>query len=150
MLAKIPREKWVSALTAHPPATIKAVASECTRNCRVTHRALPQEGLFLLRMRESVMGEDFFLGEIPVSSAWVELHMGDGRVVEGAAKVLADSRELAVALAVCDAVAAHALEGSEQVAALIEQGLEKRRETERKRAAMRARTAVDFSLLTAE
>jgi len=150
MLTNIPRGQWVRALTAHPQEVILELADELTRECELKHSSLPQSGLLLLRMTEDVMGEDFYLGEMPVSSAWVELHFLDGRVAEGAAKVMDDSERLAVALAVCDAIMANGLDGSDRVAGLIEQGMKKRAQTDRTRAAMQTKTSVDFSLLTTE
>ena len=150
MMTSIPRGQWVRALTAHPQDVIIELADELTRKCELKHRLLPQAGLLLLRMTEDVMGEDFYLGEIPASSAWIELHFPEGRVAEGAAKVMDDSEGLAVALAVCDAIMANNLDGSDKVAELIEQGMKRRVQTDRTRAAMLNKTSVDFSLLTAE
>ena len=150
MITNIPRGQWVRALTAHPQEVIIELADELTRQGVLKHRSLPQSGLLLLRMTEDVMGQDFYLGEMPVSSAWVEMHFPDGRVAEGAARVMDDSKGLAVALAVCDAIMANGLDGSDRVAELIEQGMKKRAQTDRTRAAMLKKTNVDFSLLTAE
>ncbi|MBW1860756.1 MAG: phosphonate C-P lyase system protein PhnG [Deltaproteobacteria bacterium] len=149
-MTNIPRGQWVRALTAHPRKTITGLADELIRNCEMRHHSLPQSGLLLLRMTEDVMGEDFYLGEMPVASAWIELHFQDGRVAEGAARVMDDSDRLAVALAVCDATMANELDGSDRVAELIEQGMKERDQTDRTRAAMLAKTSVDFSLLTTE
>jgi alpha-D-ribose 1-methylphosphonate 5-triphosphate synthase subunit PhnG len=59
-------------------------------------------------------------------------------------------RELAIAAAVCDAVARAGWPGSEAVARLRAEGAAVRHEAERARAAILARTRVDFSELGQE
>lgn len=110
----------------------------------------PRAGLALLRLRESVMLDTFYLGEIPVASARVSLAGPDGLRVEGGACVMDDSAELAAALAVLDCVLAHSLPGSEEAEQLLRRGEIELKREESIRAAMLARTRVDFSLMSAE
>ena len=117
--AAAPRRQWVRALTVIPSREVLALANKLTADCEVKHHAIPQSGLMLMRMTESVVGEDYYLGELPVSSASVELRLPDGTTGHGAAQVTDDRQELAVALAVCDAVMAKKLEGWREVNELI-------------------------------
>lgn len=111
---------------------------------------LPEAGLTLLPIRESVRCECFYLGEIPLSTAHCELSLPEGGAVHGAAIVMADDAEFALALAVCDGVLAHRLSGWEQVADLLEHGLAALQHEADVRHTMRERSRVRFSLLNQE
>lgn len=144
------RNLWIRALTAHSPQTIQALAESLTTSLQVNYKSLPQSGLSLLQMEDGVFHESYYLGEIPVASAWIELTNLADESFEGAAQVMSDSAELAVALAVCDAVMAYQLPGWKEVANLIQQGMEKRTWEELQQGAMLAKTKVSFSLLSQE
>lgn len=145
-----PRETWVAALRAAPAERLDRVASDLASRYPSEPVELPRAGLALLPLRESVRGEEFYLGEVPLSQAHLRLKLEDGRVVHGAAVVMADDEGLAQQLALCDAVLAHALPGNEAVAEVIALGHAVLRQREQARAAMRERTRVDFSLLNQE
>lgn len=145
----IPQSQWVRALTAHPSQSIQSLAERLTLNWQVNFKALPQAGLSLLQMEDGVFHEPYYLGEIPLASAWIELTSAQESFA-GAAQVMHDSAELAVALAICDAVMTHHLLGWQNVAELIQQGMEKRSWEDEQRGLMLARTRVNFSLLTQE
>ncbi|MBV9385992.1 MAG: phosphonate C-P lyase system protein PhnG [Chroococcidiopsidaceae cyanobacterium CP_BM_ER_R8_30] len=118
---KIPaRNLWIRALTAHANQDIQSIAEKLTAKWKVDYKALPQSGLSLLRMEDGVFHEPYYLGEIPISSAWIELTNSANQSFEGAAQVMSNSAELAIALAVCDAVMAHQLPGWQEVAGLIQ------------------------------
>lgn len=140
----IPRGAWVAALSAHPAQAVVDLAAALSAGWQVRPKALPQAGLTMLRMRESVYGEEFYLGELPFASAWVELQLPDGTCAEGAAQVMNDSAPLALALAICDAVLAQQLPGHEQVAALLLAGDQRRAQQEEERRAMLIKTRVRF------
>jgi len=146
----IPRAQWVRMLTAMPEADVVRLGEELAEPFTVAHKALPQAGLGLLRMEDGALADSYFLGEIPVAMAWVELRDAAGRVAEGAAQVMADSAELAVALAVCDAILANRLLGHERVARQMEAGAALRHDEDRRRRAMLLQTRVDFSLISVE
>lgn len=143
-----PRNAWLSALTAHPPKQILALAEDVARRYEVIPKTIPQAGLTMLRMQESVFGEEFYLGELPFASAWVELLLPNGERVEGAAQAMSDSVDLAVALAICDAVLAHRLDGCARVAGAVEAGMQLRGAEQRKRTMMLAKTSVNFNTLS--
>lgn len=144
------RSLWVKALTAHSPITICNLAEEISKNWQIKHRSLPQNGLSLLTMQDGVFHEPYYLGEIPISQAHLSLSNEQGESYDGAAQVMTDSEDLAVALAVCDAVMAHQLSGWEKVAQSIELGMKKREEENHIRGTILAKTKVNFSLLSQE
>ncbi len=144
------RSLWVKALTAHSLETICNLAEEIGKNWQIQYRSLPQNGLSLLTMQDGVFHESYYLGEIPISQAHLSLINEQGESYDGAAQVMTDSEDLAVALAVCDAVMAHQLLGWEKVARYIELGMKKREEENLIRGAMLAKTKVNFSLLSKE
>jgi len=149
-VTQIPRSTWIRALTAHPPSIVICLAAELSQNLRYSHKSLPQDGLSMLKMQDSVFGEAYYLGEFPISSAWIELHFPDGRKMDGAALVMSDSTELAIALAICDGVLAHEGPRSGDVATLVDEGMRIREEEDKVRNAMLAKTQVNFAALSSE
>lgn len=144
------RTDWVRALTAHPPEVVFTLASELSQTWQVSHEALPKTGLSLLKLQDSVFQETYYLGEIPLSTAWVKLQDATGNIWSGAAQVMSDIPDLATALAICDAVLQHQLPGWSQVAERVYQGQALYQRQDHLRGAMLTRTRVDFSLLSQE
>ncbi|MBG1270216.1 phosphonate C-P lyase system protein PhnG [Nostoc sp. WHI] len=144
------RSLWIKALTAYSPEKLQSLAEDLISGWQVNYKSLPQAGLSLLQMEDGVFHEPYYLGEIPIASAWIELTNSSNENFEGAAQVMSDSADLAVALAICDAVIAHQLPGWQRVADLIQQGIEKRAWEELQQGAMLAKTKVNFSLLSQE
>ncbi|MDJ0662730.1 MAG: phosphonate C-P lyase system protein PhnG [Crocosphaera sp.] len=144
------RSVWVKALTVHSSETICKLAEEISKNWQIQYKSLPQNGLSLLTLQDGVFNEPYYLGEIPISYAHLSLINEQGKSYDGAAQVMTDSEDLAVALAVCDSVMAHQLPGWEKVAQYIELGMKKREEENRVRGAMLAKTKVNFSLVSQE
>ena len=137
-------------LTAHTPQKVIQMASLLTHGWQVSYEAIPQTGLSLLQLQDSVFHEPYYLGEIPLSTARVKLKNADGQSYEGAAQVMSDVSDFATSLAICDAIFSNQLEGWEQVNDLIKLGKAIREEEDRLRKAMLAKTRVDFSLLDGE
>lgn len=137
-------------LTAHPSERLLELTAQMAEGWDVSYKALPQTGLTLLQVRDSVLHEPYYLGEIPLSSAWVKIVTPDGLTCQGAAQVMSDVPYLAAALAICDAVLSHQLPGWQQVEALVEQGQAIRQQQDCLRGAMLAKTRVDFSRLSQE
>jgi len=129
---------------------VKQLAQQITTGWELRYKALPQSGLGMLKLRDGAMQEPFYLGEIPVASAWVELTLVNGDKAEGAAQVMDDDKDLAEALAVCDAILANQLTGHDLLTELLQQGADKLAAEQRNRKQMLKRTHVDFSLLGAE
>lgn len=150
VFSQAPSNTWIRALTAHPAATVIDLATRLTPNWQVSYETLPQTGLSLLQLQDGVFHEPYYLGEIPLSTAWITLTADDGTCWQGAAQVMSDVADLASALAICDAVLTHQLTGWQQVATLVEQGLAVRQQEDAVRGAMLARTRVNFSLLSQE
>ncbi len=145
----IDRHLWVHALSAIPEYDLKSATDKAKSIYTVRHLTLPEEGLGLLKMKDGALGEHYYLGEFPVASAHIELiDEKRNRTVEGGAHVMHDSADYAADLAVCDALLTARWPGWEDVARLLEVGMQKRREKEQRRKSMLARTRVNFDLLS--
>lgn len=144
----IKKSQWIAALTALPKTQIKDLAKYLSSDLDPQPAALPRSGLQLLAMKDGVMGETYFLGEIQLATAHISLQSPEGARVEGAASVLEEDEEYAMALAILDAIMRHDLPGSQEVADLIEAGWRKRVEIDNERGQLLARTKVDFSLMS--
>ncbi len=142
--------QWLRALTAHSPKIVIQLAAQLTEGWEISYETIPQTGLSLLQLQDSVFHEPYYLGEIPLSTAWVKLKIGNGQNYEGAAQVMSDVPNLATSLAICDAIFMNQLEGWREVAYLIERGRVIRQEEDNLRGAMLTKTKVDFSLLNQE
>lgn len=147
---KIPeRSQWIRALTAHPTEKVAAVINLVTETWRIIPKTVPQSGLAILKLQDGAFHEPFYLGEIPLATAWVRVITSEGMKAEGAAQVVADSTTLAETLALCDAILAYRLSGWRKIADLVRSGLKIRTDQDEVRKAMLAKTQVDFSLLNA-
>jgi len=144
------RKNWIRLLMAVDTKRVKQLAQQITTGWDLRYKSLPQSGLGMLKLRDGALQEPFYLGEIPVASAWVELTLANGDKAEGAAQVMDDDKDLAEALAVCDAVLANQLVGHDLLTSLLQQGADKLAAEQRNRKQMLKRTHVDFSLLGAE
>ncbi len=144
----VQRSVWTHALSAVPENDLKTVADKLKVGHDISHLAIPEEGLGLLKIKDSAFGDHYYIGEFPVASAHVQLRDQQGRMFEGGAHVMHDSAAYAADLAVCDAALANQLPGWETVAELLEEGMRIRRQEEQGRKAMLARTRVSFDLLS--
>ncbi|CAN5702112.1 hypothetical protein BH20ACT2_BH20ACT2_06840 [soil metagenome] len=93
------RERRAELLAAVEPGSLVALAERCLAD-GVTPRVLagPEVGMVMLQVREPVAKERFYLGEVLVTRAEVEL---GGR--RGWAMVMGSDRVRALAAAICDA-----------------------------------------------
>jgi alpha-D-ribose 1-methylphosphonate 5-triphosphate synthase subunit PhnG len=144
---QLAREQWVSALSMVPEQSLECLTKGFPKSWKVTPKALPQSGLGMLKLRDTTLGEAFYLGEFPLATCWLSITTEDGERAEGCAMVMDEQVDRAEQMALCDAVLSAHLPGWEKVAALIEQGMELRTRQTRERKAILARTRVDFSLL---
>lgn len=144
------RGRWAVALAELPRSTVLETATELAQRHHVTPTAVPQSGLTLVTLRDSVEKQAFYLGEAPLARSQVALTDSTGRTVAGGAQILADDIELANALAICDGVLAGRLDGWEEVAAQVGMGLERLRQEARVRKTMLTRSRVNFALLNEE
>ncbi len=144
------RGKWVAALMTNPKDKIIELGDRLGARYNAEHKKVPKAGLAMLRLRESVLGEAFNVGELPLSSAKVSLTSQEGHTTEGGALVMADDASLATALAVCDGVLAARWEGAEEVAELVRAGLQTLADEDTQRKQMLASSKVNFALLNQE
>lgn len=143
----IARSQWLRMWQAVEPAHIKALAKQVSLNCEIVDLHIPKAGLGLLQLRDSALGDAYFLGEIPVTKAHVRIHSPSGQVAEGAAQCMDDRVALTRAMAILDGVLAAKLPGWESVEQSLQIGaLHVQADAELRRANLNA-TKVDFSLL---
>ena len=143
----IKRESWVSALNNLPAEDIIDLTNQLSLNWIIQAKAVPQSGLGMLKLNDSALNEPYYLGEFPLASAWLEIKTDDELLAEGAAQVMDDRVELAQALALCDAILSARLPGWEQVADLLDKGVEQQKAVNLQRKHLLAQTQVNFSLL---
>jgi len=141
------RSQWLRYWSAVPVEKTEALAAGIAGLCEVRDVTLPQNGLGLLELPDSALNDLYFLGEVPVSHAHVEVIAPDGTRSEGGARLLDDRQSLARALAVLDATLAARLPYHEQTLDLLKAGQAAILETRTERNAILANTRVDFSLL---
>ena len=146
-LARSVRQNLCSALARVHPDQLQLATQALAERYPVKVKSLPTNGLAMLRIRESVNGDAFNLGEIQLSTATVELDLGQGQTVSGGAHIMADDSELAIWVAIADAALTHDLPGSEALWQLYQEGIDKLQADQDVRQSMLARTKVRFSLL---
>lgn len=137
------RVELIPAWAALPSEELLAAKELLAPTLTVRHLAVPQQGLWLLTMEESLCGDCFHLGEVPVAEALVEVTQ-DGRTAQGGARLLGATAEVTLAVAIFDAVVTGGLDGSVMLQALARRGQELRQGTATARAAWRQATRVDF------
>lgn len=105
-------------------------------------------GLYMLKMRDGVMNDEFYLGEISAARSAVRVReISGGFVGEGGAVIMKDDKELVTMIAICDALYSVDSSYYQRIKNLEIKGkaIIDARNTER--ASIRSRTKVDFSLL---
>lgn len=142
-----PRSDWLRLWSALPPSRVKSVAEDFAQRYRIEDLDVSPSGLGLLPLRDSALGEPYFLGEIPVARAHVRITGDTGTTTEGAAVLLDDRASIARAMAILDGVLAARLPGFEPISALLEEGSWAVGEITAGRRALTAATRVNFSLL---
>jgi len=141
------RQDWGAALAAADPTAVAALAARITARARIEALAPPREGLMLLRLRDSVAGAPFHLGEIPVARVHLRLIDGD-QVAEGGAVLMSDDLPRVTQIAVLDAALAAGWSEAPEIEALITAGQAARARTEADRRLVLECTRVDFELLS--
>lgn len=144
------RTQWSAALATQPRDQVCTLGDRLGQQYAAEHQEVPTAGLAMMPVRDAVLGQRFNLGEVPLSRAHVRLSPPNAAPVFGGAAVLADDPELAVAIAVCDAVLAHDLAGADEVATLVAAGAAVARARAAERAQMQQRSKVAFALLSQE
>jgi alpha-D-ribose 1-methylphosphonate 5-triphosphate synthase subunit PhnG len=141
------RGDWLRLWSALSPGRVKAVADGFAQRYRIEDLDASPSGLGLLPLRDSALGESYFLGEIPLARAHVRIIDDAGMVAEGAAVLLDDRASLTRAMAILDGVLAARLPRLEPILELLEEGARAVDEIAAGRRALLAATRVDFSLL---
>lgn len=146
------RGQWPRIFSALPASKVRGQADVFADRFAAQDIILPQSGLGLLQLRDSALGDTYFLGEVPIARAHVLLTDPDnptGKQAEGAARILDDRASLARSIAILDAVLASRLPGFEAVLVLLEEGAAILDEIKKQRQRLLTQTRVDFSLLSA-
>lgn len=143
----MPRSQWLRMWQASEPAHIKALAKQVSDGCEITDLHIPKAGLGLLQLRDSALGDAYFLGEIPVTKAHLRIQSPNGKVAEGAAICMDDRAGLTRAMAILDGVLAAKLPGWELVEQSLQAGAIQVQADAAIRRANLSATKVDFSLL---
>lgn len=149
MSSIVDRSQWIRLLSKLDAEQVVAEVNTLSSGWQITPKSLPQSGLAMLKLEDSAYNEPFYLGEIPLATAWVDIVTPEGSNADGAAQVMGDNLEFVQALAVCDGILANRLPGYERIDELLRQGLEQCNREEQRRKNMLAATRVDFSLLDA-
>lgn len=144
----IPRSQWLRMWQACEPAHIKALAKQVSSGCSIVDLHIPKAGLGLLQLRDSALGDAYFLGEIPVTKAHLRIHSPNGQVAEGAAICMDDRVGLTRSMAILDGVLAAQLPGWELVEHSLHTGSSLVQQDAALRRANLSATKVDFSLLS--
>lgn len=147
MTIKVPEEFWMVALMQSPIRELKKTIDDLQKDLEVRFLQLPESGLDLIQMQDSVLGQLFYLGELSVSQCEVEImHRPSGKTQRGYSKVMIDSEDHVCLLATADAllrmdVNFHQLEN------ILTEGYECWAAKKEQRKSILAETRVDFSLL---
>jgi alpha-D-ribose 1-methylphosphonate 5-triphosphate synthase subunit PhnG len=134
-------------LAAAPRERLRALVERLRGELRWRSRTPTEAGLSLLQLRDPVLGQRFFVGEVPLALASVEVE-GPGGWCAGGAAFATEEPDLIEALALLDAVLAHRLPGWQEAAELARAGRTARERTQGERAALLSRTRVDFSMIS--
>lgn len=126
---------------------LAAAVKQISDRYPVRPTSTPLAGLAMMRVTESVNGDAFNLGEIPLSSATIDLELPDGSSVSGGACIMVDDPELVTNLAICDAVLRHTVPGGEAILGLLALGRELLQQEQDIRQSILDRSQVRFSLL---
>lgn len=146
-MINIEREEWSSLLALVPESELLGISKDIPNNWIVQPKLLPQTGLGMMKMRDSALNEEFYLGEFILSNCWIVIKDQTGEIAEGATWIMDASQEKTETIALCDAILSHQLTGWEKVNALLQLGLSIKQEKEKERKTILAKTIVDFSLL---
>ena len=65
------REAWLVALSHAPEQELCQLVERLCSDWTLRPKALPQEGLGLLKLQDSALGDEFYLGEFPLATCWV-------------------------------------------------------------------------------
>lgn len=144
---QLPREQWVAALSKVAEQKLSKTLDSLTQHWTIKAKTLPQSGLGMLKMRDSALGDNYYMGEFPLATCWLSVHTDQGKTAEGAAWIMDDNKERAEQMALCDAILSGCLPGWEQIFDLLELGTTIQAGETRERKSMLAKTRVNFSLL---
>lgn len=143
-----PRSEWLRAWSALPVKKLYDLVNTIESHSKIEDLSLPKSGLGLLQLKDSALGDAYFLGEIALSKAHVRVTNLSGQTSQGAALLMDDRTSLVRAMAILDATLAGLLANWQDVLFLVHEGsLRRNAENSIRKASLQA-TKVDFSLLS--
>jgi len=145
----IKQTDWIRCLANQSQKELSNMLDKISTNWQVTSKQLTQTGLAALKMQDGAFNDPFFIGEIPLASAWVVIKTESGDSYEGAAYLMDDDEQKIQRLALCDAILNYQLTGWERIYTLVEQGMEVILQEQLQRKKILSKTTVDFALLNA-
>jgi alpha-D-ribose 1-methylphosphonate 5-triphosphate synthase subunit PhnG len=143
----INQKYWCRALSLIPAEELKTVIDSVSPSWRITPKTLPLSGLGLIEVEDSALHDRFYLGEIPVTTAWVDVQTDDAQNYEGYASTMDDDLELTEYMAIADAIVANQLPGHEKIEHLILQGMKVINKEKLIRKDILLQSRVEFDLL---
>lgn len=144
------RAQWARCLLTVDDQRLQEVAQDLSRRYRVVHHQRPQAGLTMLSLREANRGEEFHLGELPMTSAAVKLYDAQHNEFQGAAVMMHHDEDAAIAVAIIDAALHASLPGSDTARDLVAAGWQAVCAEAKVRHGLLQQTTVDFQLLESE
>lgn len=148
------RSNWPALLALHSTETLtSAMTALKEAGYRFHHVSKAAEGFALLQLEDSCQLQPFYLGELPLAIARVEVGTPDGRLLEGACQLMSADHQKVEAIAVWDAILAGQSEDGQKSAAvaeglaLLEQAVALRDAITMERKAILAATKVNFQMM---
>lgn len=149
------RGSWPALLALHDTATLtSSVAAVVASGYSFHHVSRAADGFALLQLEDSCQLQPFYLGELPLAIAEVQVLTPAGRKLDGACQLMSADTALVAAIAVWDAIlAADDISEPEDMAirakglALLEEAVVMREAIAAERKAILAATKVNFQMM---
>jgi len=109
---------------------------------------LPEGGLFMIKSKDGIMEDQYYLGELSVAKAYIEVTvLSSGETFQGGSVIMSDDEQHARNIAICDALLHENSTYRDDVIKLAEIGQERLEQKARERKQLLEATKVDFSLI---
>jgi alpha-D-ribose 1-methylphosphonate 5-triphosphate synthase subunit PhnG len=145
--SKINRRELTKIVLSLPQKKVMNLYHELKDNYEISDIDLPQSGLAPLKMIDTAFGEPYYIGEIPIATAYVLVKDQNEKQGKGAAVILDDRSLIARVVAVIDAIFFNELSDFEVLIPFLNEGLKNLKKEESFRKKIVNKTKVDFSLL---
>lgn len=149
------RGSWPALLALHDTEALTAsVTAVVEAGYSFHHVSQAADGFALLQLEDSCQRQPFYLGELPLASAEVQVQTPGGHKLDGACQLMSDDAAAVEAIAIWDALLAaddiaepaHAAVKARGLA-LLEEAIAKREAIAAERKAILAATKVNFQMM---